>query len=520
MPMPIPLSKSTSRFRFRFRFRFRSESPRGGLPGRSSARVGPAFPVVAAALSIAIAISAEPARGDGPRPGNIVLFVSDDHGRDAGCYGSPDALTPNLDALAAEGARFEKAFCTTASCSASRSVILTGLHNHANGQYGHEHAYHKFSTFPNVKSLPVLLAEAGYVTARIGKFHVAPESVYKFDRALPGNARDPVGMAREAGRFLREQPPDKPVFLYFCTADPHRSGDAAEELPGKPDRFGNPPPGATRSGVPEVVFRPEWVSVPPFLPDTLETRAELAQYLQSVARVDAGIGALVEELKAAGRWDDTLFVYISDNGIAMPGAKTTLYEPGANLPCVVRAPGRPGGVVARDALVSWADLTPTLLDYAGAAPSDAPSRFHGRSFLALLDGDPAKAEGWDEVFMSHTFHEITMYYPMRVLRERRFKLIWNVAHPLPVPFASDLWASPTWRAQLAKGPDAPFGKRTVATTRKRPEFELYDLEADPHEAVNLAGDPARRETLERMKTRLRELQKVTNDPWILKWEYE
>ncbi|UCF15738.1 MAG: sulfatase-like hydrolase/transferase [Phycisphaerales bacterium] len=101
-----------------------------------------------------------------------MLIVSDDHGRETlGCYGNSVIKTPNLDALAAEGVRFTNAFCTTASCGASRSVILSGLYNHANGQYGHQHSYHHFISFPNVKSLPVLLTEAGYRTGRIGKYY-------------------------------------------------------------------------------------------------------------------------------------------------------------------------------------------------------------------------------------------------------------------------------------------------------------------------------------------------------------
>ncbi|MCK4753057.1 MAG: sulfatase-like hydrolase/transferase, partial [Planctomycetes bacterium] len=112
------------------------------------------------------------AGNNGKKP-NIVLYVSDDHGLDAlGCYGNPIIKTPNMDSLAAEGVRFTNAFCTSASCSASRSVILSGMYNHANGQYGHQHGYHHFVSFDKVKSLPVLLSEAGYRTARAGKLHV------------------------------------------------------------------------------------------------------------------------------------------------------------------------------------------------------------------------------------------------------------------------------------------------------------------------------------------------------------
>ncbi|MCR4415333.1 MAG: sulfatase [Thermoguttaceae bacterium] len=446
-----------------------------------------------------------------PRP-NVVLFVVDDQGRDAGCYGNPRVKTPNLDRLAAEGTRFDYAFCTTASCSASRSVLLTGLHNHANGQYGHEHAYHHFRTFDNVKSLPVLLSQSGYRTVRIGKFHVGPPDVYRFDRELPGNARNPVAMAETCRAVLAEKD-QRPLFLYFCTADPHRSGNVAADLPGRPDRFGNRPQGYP--GVKPQAFDPKQVVVPPFLPDTPECRAELAQYYQAVWRVDQGLGRLVEILKETGQYDRTLIVFLSDNGIAFPGAKTTLYEPGMRLPCVVRAPAQKKRGVVSSAMISWADITPTILDAAGALPEKNP--FHGRSFLHVLD-EPNPA-GWDEVYASHTFHEITMYYPMRVVRTRQYKLIWNLAHGLSYPFASDLWESSTWQS-VWNAKAKTFGRRSVEAFLHRPAFELYDLAADPDEIHNLANDPKHASVLESLQAKLKAFQERTGDPWIVKWEHE
>src|SRR5687767_9495949 len=114
-------------------------------------------------------------------PKNVLLLIGDDHGLHVGCYGDQVAKTPNLDRLAAEGIRFSNAFCTTASCSPSRSVLLTGMHTHANGQYGLAHAEHKQATLENVRSLPRILKEAGFRTGVIGKLHVNPDSVYPFD---------------------------------------------------------------------------------------------------------------------------------------------------------------------------------------------------------------------------------------------------------------------------------------------------------------------------------------------------
>ena len=482
----------------------------------------------------AVSLAAQRNTADDDKRPNIILMVADDHGRgDLGCYGNSVVKTPNLDALAAEGVRFTNAFCTTASCSASRSVILSGLYNHYNGQYGHQHAYHHFISFDYVRSLPVLLSRGGYRTARIGKYHVAPDEVYKFDVQLPGNERNGVQMAdacREffeadrrqrvagilpanRGRDALATEDSRPFFLYFCTADPHRGGGKAADLPHQPDRFGNREPGYP--GVTEAKYKPEDVIVPDFLPDIPECRAELAQYYQAVSRIDQGVGRLIEHLKKAGKYDNTILIYLSDNGIAFPGAKTTTYEPGINLPCIVRVPGQKSKGIQCDAMVNWADLTPTILDLAGATPSDY--EFHGRSFQSVLERE--HVPDWDTVYASHTFHEITMYYPMRVVRERRFKLIWNIAHGLDYPFASDLWEAATWQGTLKSGSKL-YGKRTVEAYLHRPKFELYDLENDPHEVKNLADDPQHKDKLEEMKAKLKAFQKRTKDPWILKWDYE
>jgi len=442
---------------------------------------------------------------------NIVLIVSDDHGMDAlGCYGNDVIKTPNLDGLARDGVRFTNAFCTTASCSASRSVILTGMYNHSNGQYGHQHSYHHFISFPNIKSLPVLLTEAGYRTGRIGKYHVAPDEVYKFDVAIGGNSRSPVQMAENCKGFIADE---KPFFLYFCTSDPHRGGGTANEVATRPDRFGNKAKGGY-PGVKEVKYDPKDVIVPPFLPDSPECRDELAQYYQSVSRVDQGVGKLLSVLKEAGKDENTIVIYISDNGVAFPGAKTTLYEPGMRLPFIVRDPRVKKKGITCDALVNYADLAPTILDYAGASNG---GQMQGRSFKSVLG--PERARGWDETYASHTFHEITMYYPMRVVRGRRYKLIWNIAHGLDYPFASDLWAASTWQATVKRG-EKYYGKRKVDAYLHRAKFELYDLKNDPHEVNNLADDPKHAKILAEYKTKLKAFQKRTKDPWIVKWEYE
>jgi N-sulfoglucosamine sulfohydrolase len=472
----------------------------------------------------------KPRKGDLP---NIVLIVADDHGQgDLGCYGNLAIQTPHLDGLAAEGIRFNRAHCTTASCSASRSVILTGLYNHANGHFGHQHHFHHFSAYDHVYSLPVFLEElAGYHTGRIGKYHVAPEKVFHFQEVMEANERNPAAMADSCIEFIRSNR-EHPFFLYFCTADPHRS-KALSDAPLAPDAFGNTAGGDARVG--ETVFTTGEVIVPPYLPESLACREELAQYYQSVSRVDYGVGRLFSHLKEMGVWDNTMVIYISDNGIAFAGAKTTLYQPGINLPCLIKNPGGVNAGKVSDALINWADLTPTILDRVGILDEanalmlervDDPGlnwnqtanpAFQGRSFRAVLED--ADAPGFDETYASHTFHEITMYYPMKSVITRKYKLIWNVAWQLPYPHASDLWASSTWQVALKSG-TGMYAGRTLDAFTNRAEFELYDLEADPYETRNLAGNPAYEVELEVLKKKLRDFQERTNDPWIIKWEHQ
>lgn len=448
---------------------------------------------------------------------NIVVVVADDHGREAvGCYGNPVVSTPTIDRLAAEGLRFENAFCTTASCSASRSVILTGLHAHTNRTYGLVHEPHHFSMSDHVRTLPALMRRAGYRTGRMGKKHYRPEHLFPFDMDPPEWGSDEDILRHRDDRWFADRCAEfvaggSPFFLYWCSHDPHRDRPRRAH-PLRPDSFGNPD--EPFPGDVDQHFDPAEVVVPPFLADLPEVRAELAEYYRAIARLDRGVGRLLEHLEAAGVLDDTVVVYLSDNGAAFPLAKTTLYEPGMALPLIIRDPRRPHAGATTSALVTWADLAPTVLDLAGA-PELAEPMF-GDSLVPLLDhpGDP----GRDHVFASHSLHEVTGYYPMRVVRTRRWKLIHNIAWKLDHPTAADLHASATWQATLREG--AALGSRSVDSYLHRPRFELYDLEADPLELHDRAADPEQSGRVEEMVGLIRGFQAETRDPWLHKWSYE
>jgi N-sulfoglucosamine sulfohydrolase len=436
---------------------------------------------------------------DGPRR-NVVLLIADDLGLQVGCYGDKAAKTPNIDALAASGTRFTHGFASVASCSPSRATLVTGLPTHQCGQYGLAHATHNAHTFRDVQSVPKLLKAAGYRTGVIAKLHVQPPEVYPWDAEIRNNGRNGAVIAAEAKKFL-EASGDKPYFLLVGFTDPHRAKrgfDSANPL----------------KGVPTFTFDPKSLPLPYHIPDQPDARADLADYYGSVARLDFGVGAVLQVLKDTKHLDDTLVIFLSDNGIPFPGAKTTLYDAGVHLPLIVRAPSQKSKGVVNDAMASWTDIAPTILDWAGVKPAAAMG---GKSLLPILEKEDAKDR--EVVFGSHQFHEITMYYPMRMVRTRTHKLIVNLAHPLPFPSASDLYNSGTWQGILNRN-DTMVGRRSREAFEHRPREEMFDLAKDPDELKNVAADPAYADTLKELKARLHDWQVATKDPWLVKERYE
>ncbi|HEX3150616.1 MAG TPA: sulfatase [Gemmataceae bacterium] len=434
---------------------------------------------------------------DPPRK-NVLLLIADDLGMEVGCCGDKAAKTPNIDAFAKTGTRFTHGFASVSSCSPSRAAILSGLPTHQSGQYGLAHDVHDFYTFRNVPSVPRLLKAAGYRTGVIAKLHVQPAEVYPWDVEVKNNGRNGAVIATEAKKFFDESG-DKPFFLLVGFTDPHRAKRGFDSQ-------------APLKGMPTVTFDPKALSLPYFLPDQPDARADYADYYGSVARLDFGVGAVLQALKDTKRDADTLVIFLSDNGIPFPGAKTTLYDPGLNLPLVIHAPGAKASV--NKAMVSWTDIAPTILDWAGVKPAPAMG---GKSLLPLLGQDDAKDR--DVVFGSHQFHEITMYYPMRMVRTRTHKLIVNLAYQLPVPTAADLFNSDTWQGILQRK-DTMVGKRSREALEHRPREEFFDLTNDPNELTNLAGDPAYGEVLKELRTKLRNWQVATKDPWLVKETHE
>jgi N-sulfoglucosamine sulfohydrolase len=290
---------------------------------------------------------------------------------------------------------------------------------------------------------------------------------------------------------------ERPFLLIVGFSDPHRAAE----------NFGNT---RTWPSVTRATYDPAKVVVPAHLPDTPEVRSDLAAYYESISRLDSGVGLFLDALRATGHDDDTLVIYLSDNGRPFPGAKTTLYDAGIHLPLIIASPGQRKRGVRNEALVSWIDIAPTIVEWTGASAA-ASVRFAGRSMLPILE--ETQPTGWDRVYASHGFHEVQQYYPMRALRTRAFKYIVNLASALPFPIAGDVASSPTWRA-IESRPQLGLGVRSLEAFLHRPDEELYDLAKDPHEVRNVANEPGYREVLERMRRDMQAFRRDTHDPWL------
>ena len=390
-------------------------------------------------------------------PKNVLLLVADDLGRQLGCYGAKNPKTPNLDQLAAEGTMFTKAFASTASCSASRSTIYTGMHTHQNGQYGLANGRFHFSCFDDVDSAPAILNRHGYLTGIIGKVHVGPNNVFPWEVREEHDTRDVSWVADRAyALFEKSKAENRPFFLTVGYIDPHR--DLTRSGFGNEDKFDE--------RVKRNPYTAEDVEVPHFLPDLPGVRREFANYYESINRLDQGIGMMLAGLEKSGLKDDTLVIFLSDNGPPFINSKTTLYDAGVNLPFIVRVPGATESVVNPN-MVSYVDVLPTILEYIGQAyENNQPSPRLGRSFLPILSITDEIPE-WGQVFGSHTFHEITNYWPTRYIRTRRYKYHRNIAWRLDFPFAADVYGSLTWEDVR----DAEKNRvRWSATARSRTTF--------------------------------------------------
>lgn len=458
---------------------------------------------------------------------NVLLLLADDAGFEMGAYLNKYCQTPNLDNLAKKGLLFNNAFTSVSSCSPSRAQILTGQASHANGMYGLHQGVHNFNVIPGVKSLPNVLREqtkGSVLSGIIGKKHVGSNSDFKFDfeqteeqHSINQIGRNITKIKLYAREFLQKAKNDgKPFFLMVAFHDPHRCGHITPQYGEFCERWG--------SGEEGMGTIPDWkpiyydwrnLQVPAYLPDTDIVRQELSAQYMTMSRLDQGVGLVLKELQNMGFDENTLVIFTSDNGPPFPMGRTNLYEHGIRSPFILASPSTEDRhLQTTAAMTSLLDIYPTVLEALQVKLDNTTQTPYTKSLLPLLKQEPQPSEN-DAVYGSHNYHEITMNYPMRMIRTRRFKLIHNLNYWSYFPIDQDFYTSPTFQqilnATINHQPLVWY--KNLLSYYQRPEWELYDIKADSLERFNLVDKPKYKGILKELKQRLLKWQEDTNDPW-------
>jgi arylsulfatase A-like enzyme len=418
------------------------------------------------------------AQGKPGRP-NILWILGDDLGPQLGCYGYPLVRTPNVDRLAAEGVRFTHCFTTAPVCSPSRSAWNTGVYQTTIGAHNHRsHRKDGYRLPEGVRLVSHRLRDAGYFTANVTaitpELRASGKTDFNFQTEKPFD-----------GTHWNQRAAGQPFYAQINFTAPHKGPQwpLARKHPNLID--------------------PAKVELPPYYPDHPVIRDEVANYLDAVNNWDRQVGVVLDELKKDGLLENTLIFVFGDNGRCLLRGKQWLYDAGTHIPLIVRWPGRIApGTVRKDPVLSL-DITAATLEAAGVP---LPKLFHGQSLFG-------KAKPRTEIFTARDRCDMTVDR-IRAVRDSRYKLIHNFyperSYSQFNEYIRNSYPALTVIQNLAKeGKLNELQARWVAP--QRPEFELYDHVADPHEVNNLAGNPAHRKTLERLQKRLAQWITETGD---------
>ena len=401
---------------------------------------------------------------------NILYLHSHDTGRYVQPYGYA-IPTPNIQRLAEQGVLFRKAFCASPTCSPSRACLLTGQYAHTNGMLGLAHR--GFSLRDYHHHLVNVLRQRGYWSALIGEQHISKEpGIIGYDRVYKIETNHVKSVAPLANEILRNAP-HQPFFLSVGFFETHRG-------------FFEPtsPQDANYSRPPRTI------------PDTPQTRQDMAAFQASAWSLDQGVGAVINALDSSGLAENTLIICTTDHGLAFPGMKCTLTDHGIGVMLIMRGPGGFSGGKVFDAMVSQIDIFPTICALTGI---EQPEWIQGTSFTPLIQGKVRTIH--HAIFAEATYH--AAYEPQRAVRTERWKYIRRYGdRRTPVlancddSLSKDLFMEYGWQHHILASE------------------QLYDLIFDPNEAANIATDPAVASTLEEMRSRLDQWMSSTDDPLL------
>jgi arylsulfatase A-like enzyme len=406
---------------------------------------------------------------------NILYMHSHDTGRYVKPYGF-DMPTPRLQGLAEEGILFSRAFCAAPTCSPSRAALLTGRYAHSSGMIGLAHRGFPMTDFS--KHIIHLLHSVGYYSVLVGVQHIADDAGEIGYRRIefchsPDDRAHTVKIVPKVIRFLESNPP-QPFFLsvgFFETHRPYPSAHASES---------------------------RYILPPAPIPNTPQTRYDMACYRASVRLLDQGIGAVLDALERNSLTDNTLIICTTDHGLAFPNMKCSLYDHGIGVMLIIKGPGDFRGGRVCEAMVSQIDIFPTICEL---AEIEAPPWLQGKSLMSVIRGSVPEIH--DSVFAEVNYH--SSYEPMRAVRTHRWKYIRRyekrsspVLPNIDDSPSKDLWMQSGWNEE------AP------------PMEQLYDLIFDPNETNNLALAPtgANESAHIEMQKRLDKWMRETDDPLL------
>lgn len=429
-----------------------------------------------AALVVGMLLPHDAAAAEQQRP-NFLLIIADDLcWRDLGFTGSPDVKTPNLDRLATQGMVMRGMFTPATSCSPSRHALYTGLYCVRAGAYpNHTRAY------DGTHSMFTYLKDAGYRVALQGKEHVGPPATFPYEH-LAAKGSDDFDATK---KFITREK-DQPWLLVFASNDPH---------------------GPWTRG-PKDLYDPAKLTVPPYLHDNAVTRQQLADYFAEITKLDEQVGTLMNLLDETKQAENTLVFFVSEQGSSFPyGGKWSVYDNGIRVATIARWPGRIKPGSSSEALVQYVDVPPTFLAAAGLDPrkidtgcpeASGERGFDGLSFLDVLTGKADHLR--DYIFAQHTTVGINGYeepYPMRAVRDARYKYIRNLA-PENTYTIGGIHKGRLIESWQEDAKNDPKLAARIEWLFHRPAEELYDLQSDPYEMHNLAGDPKYAEVKSRL----------------------
>lgn len=410
------------------------------------------------------------------RPLNYLIVLADDiSATDIGCYGSKNPkTTPHIDKLAKEGIKFTNMFVSEAICAPARAELYTGLQPHRNGVFRNH-----MKTNTGTQSIVHYLNKLGYRVGLTGKLHASPRSVYPFQDVkglVPNcNARAPITEKWEGIKEFVTSDREEPFCLVLGSIHAHAPWDAGD---------------TSHWELNELVL-------PPNLANTKETRHYFREYLAEVRLFDDQVGKAVAMLKELGLEKNTVLIVLDENGAAMPGGKWTTYDWGVRSACIMKWPDAYQATFETDAIAQYCDLVPTLIDAAGG---EVPANLDGKSLLPLVKKEATKHR--DQAFFIYNSGSEGLPFSSRAVTDGRYKLIWNLAPGTPyavrtingfdygyVDKMEDRHVRQMYLSWLEAAKTDPKAEALITRFRKRPEFQLYDLDQDRNELSNLARDP-------------------------------